>query len=619
MQSITKTRKTTQPPRSAGVNWISKLLSAYRGEALPSCRQSRQVTIALQYGSLESRQLLAGDPVLQWNETLLGAIRTDQTAPPAASRAMAMVHTAIHDAVNSIEHRYQTYGKTFVAHPQASLTAAVAAAAERTLSAIFPAQHATFTAKLQESLALVPDGIRETQGLEAGRNAADQILALRAGDGSAKTAAHLAGNAPGQWRPTLPGYRPSLLPQWPKVATWSLSRGDQFRPTAPPALSSPAYATALNQVKSLGAADSLTRTADQTAIAKVWAAGPGTVTPPGQWNQITADISQAKSLSLTENARLFALLNISLADAGIAAWDAKYAYDFWRPVSAIHEANLDGNSGTAVDSNWTPLLGTPPFSAYVSGHSTFSGAASTLLKSYFGTDQVPFTLRSEAAGVADRTYTSLTAAGDEAGLSRIYGGIHYSFDHQAGSSTGRLVAEQVWNSQLPIETKVNASQVGNRLLVSGTSADDKISLSRLGRSLVVYQEGREVARFQRDSVAHVIVGGFDGDDRIDVQPNLDVSAEIFGGNGNDKIHGARLRNWVYGQAGDDMLCGGAESDVLRGGSGNDHLLGLAGLDEIFGDEGWNKLCGGLGDDELNCFPGQDRIIGHAGRDRINWL
>lgn len=582
-------------------------------------RSRSHLNAGFEYQQLENRQLLATDAVLQWNEVLLNAIRTDKTAPPVAARAMAIMHTSIHDAVNSIEHRYQSYGKSFVAHPQSSIDAAIAAAGERALSAIFPAQHATFTAKLNDALAAIADGIRETQGVAAGRFAADQILALRASDGAFVITPYQPGTNPGEWRPTPPAYLPSLLPQWPKVTPWSLERGDQFRPANPPALTSPEYATAVNQVKTLGSLTSSTRTADQTNIAKVWAAGPGTATPPGQWNQIASDIARSRNLTTIENARLFALLNMSLADSAIAAWDAKYATNLWRPVTAIREADTDNNPATDKDPTWTSLITTPPFSAYVSGHSTFSGAGSAILSAFLGTDAVNFTLKSEVPGVPDRIFSSLAAAGDEAGMSRIYGGIHYIFDHTGGSTTGKKIADEVLKNELKAETKVTAWQNGNRLFVSGTSNSDQITLTRIGGNLVVFQSGNEVARYNRASIAHVVINGSDGDDRIDVKHSLDVTAEIFGGRGNDKVFGARLSNWIYGQAGDDMLCGGGEIDLLRGGDGDDSLMGLASLDKLFGDDGWNKICGGLGDDELYCHRDKDKLIGKAGFDTIFWL
>jgi len=603
------------PTRSNQVVGNSSRLEARRRSGSTASRQE-----LLEYAHLEARQVMAADAVVEWNSVLLDAIRTDRAAPPVAARAMAIVHTAIHDAVNSIEHCYQLYAQSFVAHPQASVPAAVAAAAERTLTALFPAQHATFAARLQSALSTIPDGIRESQGIAAGQNAADQILALRAGDGAFNVVDYQPRVEPGRWRPTPASFLPSLLPQWPEVTPFSLNSGDQFRPAAPPALNSAEYAAAVNQVQQWGAQQSSVRTSEQDGIARIWMAGPGTSTPPGQWNLIAGDIAADRKLPLVESARLFALLNISLADAGIAAWDCKYAYDVWRPITAIREAASDGNPGTTADAGWTPYLTTPPFSAYVSGHSTFSAAAAGLLQQFLGTDQLSFKLRSEFPGVPDRSFTSLTAAANEAGMSRIYGGIHFLFDHTAGAATGRKVADWVWNdSRLNPETSVTAYQDGSKLIVCGTLADDQIVLKAIGSSLAVFQSGREISRFAREGIGLVVLSGSEGNDRLEVRHSLDVSAEIFGGAGDDRIFGAKRSNWIYGQAGNDFLCGGGADDLLRGGAGDDSLMGLAGRDQLFGDAGWDTLCGGLGDDELTASRTEDRLIGKAGRDQIFWI
>ena len=173
----------------------------------------------------------------------------------------------------------------------------------------------------------------------------------------------------------FPDFLPPLLPQWPNVTPFAMTSGSQFRPAAPPALDSAEYAANVDEVMRLGGLNSTTRTADQTAIALFWADGGGTFTPPGHWNQIAADVSLERGNTLAERARLFALLNIALADAGISAWDAKYAFDLWRPIDAIRRGDTDGNDATIADPTWTPLLKTPPFPTYTSGHSTFSGAA----------------------------------------------------------------------------------------------------------------------------------------------------------------------------------------------------------------------------------------------------
>jgi Ca2+-binding RTX toxin-like protein len=205
-------------------------------------------------------------------------------------------------------------------------------------------------------------------------------------------------------------------------------------------------------------------------------------------------------------------------------------------------------------------------------------------------------------------------------MSRIYGGIHFLFDHSAGNQTGKRVADWVWNSsRLSPETSISAYQDGQKLLVCGTLGDDQIMLRAIGSDLAVFQNGRLVSRFERNGIGHVVLSGSAGNDRLEVRHSLDVTSEIFGGDGDDRIFGAKRSNWIYGQAGNDFLCGGGADDVLRGGAGDDSLMGLAGRDQLFGDSGWDTLCGGLGDDELTANRLEDRILGKAGRDQILWI
>lgn len=202
-------------------------------------------------------------------------------------------------------------------------------------------------------------------------------------------------------------------------------------------------------MKSLGAATGSTRTADQTEIAYFWVDGPGTASPPGHWNRIAQTVSASMSLNVEENARLFALLNLTEADTGIATWDAKRAYDFWRPMYAINTASADGNGDTLEDAAWAPLIPTPSFPAYTSGHSGFSGAAAEILALYFGTDNIAFTTDSESPFLAPgttRSFSSFSEAAEEAGMSRIYGGIHWSFDNTDGLDLGANVADNVFNN-----------------------------------------------------------------------------------------------------------------------------------------------------------------------------
>lgn len=406
--------------------------------------------------SLETRQLLTSDAVIDWNNVLLDAIRVDKTAPPAASRAMAIVQTAVFDAVNSIEAKYEPYFVQLSGYGNASPDAAVAAAAHKTLLHLFPAQAAKLNTTYQAALDAIPNGNGETKGVQLGEAVASQILLLRANDGASAVVTYTPGSDPGEWRPTPNGFQAAVLPQWPGVTTFGVASGSQFIPSAPPTLDSVQYAQDLAEVQSLGSANSTTRTADQTDIAKFWAGGPGTATPPGQWNMIAQAIAENRGNSLLENARMLAVLDVCLADAAITCWTSKYDYELWRPVTAIREADTDGNAATTPDGSWLPLLNTPAFPSYSSGHSTFSGAASTALAAFFGTDDITFTVPSEVDGVASRSYGSLTHAAEEAGRSRIYGGIHYEFDNQAGLNSGRQIADFVTSQRMRPVIRINA-------------------------------------------------------------------------------------------------------------------------------------------------------------------
>ncbi|NOT96865.1 MAG: phosphatase PAP2 family protein, partial [Nitrospira sp.] len=309
------------------------------------------------------------------------------------------------------------------------------------LSYLYPGQQTFLDSQLAVSLALVPNGQGKTDGITLGQSIANAIIAIRATDGWNDFVDYVPGNQPGQWQETGPLFDVALLPQWADLTPFAMASPDQFRPAGPPALDSAAYAAALNEVKALGAATGSTRTAEQTQIARFWADGSGTYTPPGHWNQIAEQIALQQGNSLSANARLFSQLNVALADAGISAWNTKYAYEFWRPITAIQQADLDGNALTIQDSNWTSLLITPPFPEYISGHSTFSGAAAEILTSVFG--NVPFSTTSLGLPAVQRSFTSFEQAAQEAGRSRIYGGIHFEFSNQDGLTSGKSLAQYV--------------------------------------------------------------------------------------------------------------------------------------------------------------------------------
>ncbi len=395
------------------------------------------------------RLIAKDDLIITWNQILLDAIVTDKTPPPIASRAMAIMQIAVFDAVNNIAKKYKNYAITdtppVAADAIATAIQAQAAALEAAytvLVSLFAPQKATFDTARSTSLATIADGQAKIDGLIFGKTIADKVLAARATDGSATKVAYTPGTNPGDWQPTAvvlgtdgkpvldangnPTPAPAVLPQWGNVKTFGILQTDiaTNRPTPPPALTSDLYATEFNQVKDLGAINSTTRTAEQTEIAKFWADGAGTFTPPGHWNQIAQDVARDQFNSLIDNARLFAALDVAEADAAIVSWDTKYSYNFWRPITAINKADTDNNDKTIADTSWKPLLTTPNFPAYTSGHSSFSSAAASVLASLYG-DSYKFSTTSPGLAGVSRSFTSFSQAADEAGMSRIYGGIHF--------------------------------------------------------------------------------------------------------------------------------------------------------------------------------------------------
>lgn len=499
-----------------------------RGHVSRSHRRQRLAITQPACEILEDRQLLSADAVVKWNNAVLDAIRVDKTAPPKASRDLAIVHTAIFDAVNSIDREFAPFLASVVADPRASKEAAIAAAAHETLVAIFPAQQATFDAIYTTALSVIPDGRSETDGVNVGRAIAGQVLAARANDGSSTSVVYTAGTEAGDWAPTPPAFLNPLLPQWPQVKPWIMTSGDQFRPKAPPKISGKAYAKDLNAVKQIGSASSTTRTSDQTAIAHFWANGPGTTTPPGHWNVVAQIAAEQKQTSLSQNAHLFAVLNTTLADAAIVSWDAKYVYDLWRPVTAIRQADTDNNAATVKDPLWTPLLVTPPFPTYTSGHSTFSGAGAAVLKGFFGTDRMRFVLPSETPGVADRVFTSFSQAAIESGVSRIYAGIHFNFDNVEGLNSGAKLGEFALRRFLTRpDVPVSARLTGGELLITGTSRADQFSITREKGLILVMSGNNRLGSFSASLVTSVIVNTGGGQNVVRAK-NLNMSVLVFG-------------------------------------------------------------------------------------------
>jgi hypothetical protein len=379
---------------------------------------------------------------LVWNEIMLQAIALAGSPPPFATRAMAIESLAVFNAVSAIEGT-PGYLVSLTAPDGASAAAAAAQAAHDALVSLFtsPSLVAMFDAQLVVSLGAIPDGEAKTEGIAVGAEAAADMIALRAGDGWNVPVPYTPGTDPGMWQPTPPANLPAAAPQWADLEPFALLSPDQFQPDGPPALTSRAYARAFQQVQALGEDDSTLRTPEQTEIAQFWVV-PGR-TPPGAWNDIAADIAQAEGLSLSETARLLATLNVAEADALIAVWDAKYLYEAWRPVTAIPNADDIGNRWISEDPGWLPLLITPNHPEYVSAHSAISAAAAEVLTEFFGKH---YEFSYTAPTGVTREFDSFWEAANEAGMSRIYGGIHFSFSNEDGKALGEEVAEWVLDS-----------------------------------------------------------------------------------------------------------------------------------------------------------------------------
>jgi membrane-associated phospholipid phosphatase len=378
--------------------------------------------------------------VIEWNRTLLVIVRTPGAQPPTihSTRSFTILHAAIYDAVNNIDRMFNPY---LIRLPdvsrRASRLAAADQAAHNVLVALYPAFQATLDAELQQDLAQIADGQNKADGIAIGQTVAAQILSLRSNDGSGVTPPpFIPGNQPGDYQLTPPNFAAADFTQWPQVAPFALARADEFRPGPPPELTSDEYTSVLDEVKRLGFILSTTRTPEQTLIGTFW---NGNI--QDFWNEIAQTAALRHHLNLAQSARLFALLNISLADTTIAFFDAKYTYQFWRPVTAIQMAGSDGNPSTDPNPAWLPLTTkTAPDPAYPGAHSAISAAGAEVLRFYFG-ERFTFDVRSESLAGVTRHFTSFSAAAQEAGLSRIYAGQHFRSDHIAGKALGRQVAE----------------------------------------------------------------------------------------------------------------------------------------------------------------------------------
>lgn len=402
------------------------------------------------------------DIVTDWNDVWLDAVRVQGGGPCQISRNGAIVAVSVYEAVNSIHRTHEPVFGFLEVSGAPNVKAAVSAAAHAALVAQYPAQAATFDAKLAEVLATIPDGPRKTKGIALGVAAAQQTLAARANDNTDINTPYEFGTEPGDYIIADPGlFTAPHGPNWWQSDPWIIPSVDAFLPAKPHGFANKGrlmrslkYAREVNEVKLLGERNSAARTADQTEIAWFWANDrDNTYKPPGHINYSAQVVSRQLGLSVAENARLFALINLALADSVLVTWTAKYRsnIDLWRPVSAIQFADLDGNPRTDADPNWQPLLEfSPPFPAYTSGHSGMGGVWAGIMQNFVGTDNFTYTLGTDEPIVSHvtRTFTSFSQAGKENAISRVYLGVHYRMDCEQAYASGVNIADYIFNNAL---------------------------------------------------------------------------------------------------------------------------------------------------------------------------
>lgn len=425
---------------------------------LSNTNQRSLLRYFLLFASLLVSQLVtaaayASDPVLDWIAIMNDSLLTAGTSPLASSRNVALVSASVFDSVNGITHHYRPFQVRSDAPRHASANAAAIQSAYAILIRLYQAQTTSLTAQRDASIAALHNPRDDRRAIENGmawgQTVADAIWASRLNDGIAPNPPPFVGvlgivgtaGAIGAWRPTPLGNASGAGPQFASMTPWVLKRPSQFRPPPPNALTSAEYAADYNEVKTMGIFSDSGRSDDQSDLALFWAGNAAV-----SWNRVASEISAERSLSLSENAHLFALLNITIADAAIACWDAKYRYVAWRPITAIRSGDADGNDATDADAMWTPWLdffpaGTPPHPEYPSGHSTVSAAAAAILSTIFG-DDTAFTVPSDVRP-GTRSFASFSAAVEEINNARVFGGIHFRTSCVRANALGQAVANYV--------------------------------------------------------------------------------------------------------------------------------------------------------------------------------
>lgn len=393
------------------------------------------------------------DLIREWNQEILAAMEAESSLTPEASRVLAMVHTAIYNAVEGIAGDHHVFangsytGPTSGAAYGSSMEAAAATAAWMVVQDLYPGQATSFANLYQSQINGLADDAARADGITFGYIVANDILNWRSGDGSSVAAnggLYSESGLTGRWE--IPAGGSAALPGWGSVTNFGLTGTAGFTGSLPGGaeafLQSGAYAADFNQVKELGSASSVTRTPEQTAAALFWAGTGGSGGTAGIWNQIAATMAETAGLSLQDSARLHAALNVAMADAAIVTWETKYDVDFWSPMNAVRDGDADGNGATLGEPGWTALLAELNTPSYFSEQSALSAAAATVLQSFLG--DVGFTIDLDGpGGEAPRTYASLTEAAEEAGLSQIWGGVSFGSGHEDAALSGQAVAQAI--------------------------------------------------------------------------------------------------------------------------------------------------------------------------------
>ncbi len=392
----------------------------------------------------------AADVVLDWNATAVNLAVANKQNPFAQARYAAIVQLAVFEAVNSITHTYQPYLGTITASPGASPEAAAIEAAYEVLSSYFPSSQATLDIDYVNSLGSIPEGPAKTDGIAAGHAAASAMILLRANDGSSPAQFKIPGPAvPGEWQatascPVVNGVASGIAFQWQNITPFGIPSASAFLLGPPPALTSNAYAKTYNEVMTVGALNSTERPQDRANVALYYAAS----SPTQVFNQAAQQVIQERGHSLADNARALALINIAMSDSLVAAFFNKYYYNFWRPETAIHAGDTDGNPKTEPDPSYVPFVVTPCFPSYPSNHGSAANAAAEVLRRLYGEAGHSMTISNPAVPNIVLQYTSFKQITDDISDARVYGGIHFRTDQEAGADLGRAVGAVVYKNNL---------------------------------------------------------------------------------------------------------------------------------------------------------------------------